>query len=234
MRLYLTSSPTGDLDGKYIPEGLDNRNGFLDDLRSVWRDNSRCLMITAFPDDYDACDEMRSFFENAVRRSALSISCFDIWDGRTVNTDRELLHSYDVVFLGGGHVPTQNAFFRKLGLRDKIQSFDGIIIGISAGTMNCADTVYAEPELPGEAVDPYYERFIQGLGLTDTNVLPHHQLVRDNYLDGMKLFEDIVFNDSYGRRIISIPDGSYIVEENGWSEIRGEYWVISDGNMSRG
>jgi len=31
--------------------------------------------------------------------------------------------------------------------------------------MNCADTVYAQPEEPGEAVDPDYQRFIPGLGL---------------------------------------------------------------------
>lgn len=33
--------------------------------------------------------------------------------------------------------------------------------------MNCADTVYAQPEEPGEAVDPDYQRFIPGLGADD-------------------------------------------------------------------
>ena len=71
-----------------------------------------------------------------------------------------MLCAYDVIFLGGGHVPTQNAFFHRIGLREKIRNFDGIVIGISAGSMNSADVVYAQPELPGEAADESYQRFL--------------------------------------------------------------------------
>ena len=68
-------------------------------------------------------------------------------------------------------------------------------MGISAGHMNCAEIVYAQPEMPGEAVDPDYRRFIPGLGLTKYNILPHYQAVKDDYVDGMRLFEDITFRD---------------------------------------
>ena len=52
--------------------------------------------------------------------------------------------------------------------------------------MNCADTVYAGPELEGEAIDPLYERWITGLGLTDINIFPHFQSLKDDYLDADK------------------------------------------------
>ena len=39
----------------------------------------------------------------------------------------------------GGHVPTQNAFYHRLRLR----AFSGLVIAWSAGSMNCAETVYA-------------------------------------------------------------------------------------------
>ena len=93
-----------------------------------------------------------------------------------------------MVILGGGHVPTEKAFFDEIGLRDALlkgddrnaNGWDGIVMGISAGSMNCADIVYAQPEMPGEAADPSYQKFIQGLGLTDVNVLPHYQAVKND------------------------------------------------------
>ena len=64
-------------------------------------------------------------------------------------------------------------------------------IAWSAGSMNCADIVYAGPEFEGEAVDPLYERWITGLGITNINVFPHFQSLKDEYLDGLRLIEDI-------------------------------------------
>ena len=55
--------------------------------------------------------------------------------------------------------------------------------------MNAAGTVYAVPELDGEAADPSYRRFISGLGLTKTMILPHYQACRNDVIDGLRLFE---------------------------------------------
>ena len=232
MVLFLTSSPTGDLDGAYVPDGIDTRSGFLDMLRERWKQPSRGVIISAFPDNFPANDEMRGFFEDACIRSGLGLSCFDVWDFRTEDTSRERLMSYDVIFLGGGHVPTQNAFFAELSLREKLQGFDGIVIGISAGSMNCAELVYASPEEPGEAVDPDYRRFFPGLGLTRTNVLPHYQLVKDDIKDGIPLFSAIVLPDSRGREFVILPDGSFVLEENGTRGIYGPHHIVSNGFMS--
>lgn len=233
MHLFLTSSPTGDLDGRYVSDGFDNRNGFARKVRELWKEGSKVLMITAFPDDKQANEDMKNFFREAVNRTNLSCELFDLWDADILDYDysREKLHSYDVIILGGGHVPTQNSFFGRLNLREKISGFEGIVIGISAGTMNCADEVYAQPEEQGEATDPIYTRFIQGLGITNTNVLPHYQLVKNNYLDGLHLFNEISIPDSKGRRFVALIDGSYVYENNGKSTVYGEAYLLDDGNM---
>ena len=231
MTVFLTSSPTGDLDGKYQVSGLDNRSGFLDELRSLWPEGARCLMITAFPDDDAANDEMRSFFHNAVITSGLSCRCFNIFDGRTDLSLADTIPGYDVIFLGGGHVPTQREFFRRLSLRQRLKGFGGIIIGISAGTMNCAGEVYSMPELDGESVDPAYERFFPGLGLTDINVIPHYQMTYGTYLDGKHLYEDIILPDSAGRRFLCLPDGSYVCVRDGEAAIHGPHRWIVDGEF---
>ena len=130
-------------------------------------------------------------------------------------------------------MPTQKAFFDEIGLRDALQEWDGIVMGISAGSMNCAVVVYAQPEMPGEASDSSYQKFIRGLGLTDINVLPHYQAVKDDRVDGLRLMEDITYPDSFGRTFYAIVDGSYVLQTEDRKEIRGEAYRIADGKISR-
>ena len=138
-----------------------------------------------------------------------------------------------MILLCGGHVPTENKFMQMIRLKDRIQGFEGIVIGISAGSMNCAKTVYATPELKGEAVDPNYERYIEGLGLTDINVLPHLQYIKTVTLDGMNMVEDIAFEDSKKKEIYGLVDGSYILVKDGKSILYGEAYLIKDGKMEQ-
>lgn len=231
MILFLTSSPTGPLDGSYHVDGLDPKNNLTENLRKYWKEGARCLIITAAPDSFERNDEMTAFFHQALEQSGFAVSQFDLWDGRTADTSREKLHSYDVIFLGGGHVPTQNEFFSRIHLRESIQGFDGIVIGISAGSMNSADVVYAQPELPGEAVAAGYQRYLTGLNLTKTMILPHYQMVKYNYLDGMRLFDDITYGDSFGKTFLVLPDGSYLMSEDGRESVWGEAYQIINAKL---
>ena len=99
--------------------------------------------------------------------------------------------------------------------------------------MNGAELVYAQPEEEGEAIDPAYLRFLPGLGLTKVMLLPHYQEVKDDVLDGLRLFEEITYPDSMGRCFYAIPDGSYLFIENGREELRGEAYRIRDGLLKQ-
>jgi len=233
MLVFLTSSPTGPLDGSRKVTGLDKKNYFVENLRKYWKPGAKNLMITATPDAYEQNDEMISFFENAVKTDGFTCAPFEVWDSRTKDFSKEKLHSYDVIWLGGGHVPTQNRFFEEIGLREKIEGFAGIVIGISAGTMNAADIVYVQPEHEGEALDLDFKRFIKGLNLTKTQILPHYQMVKDWYLDGMRLYDDITYGDSYGREFLVLEDGSYLMIRNGEESVWGNAYIISDGQIQK-
>lgn len=230
--VFLTSSPFGPLDNSRYVEGFDPMNSFPENLAERWPDDARCLVISAFPAEPDRCDEMRESMEQDILTSGFPLSCLDIWDDRTDEFSPQSLMSYDVVFLGGGHVPTENAFFQRIDLRESMRSYEGIVIGISAGTMNSANIVYAQPELDGEAVDPSYSRFLYGLGLTELNILPHYQMVKNFTLDGMRLYEDITYADSCGHRFLVLPDGSYVIGENGAEFVWGEAYVLADGVLT--
>jgi len=233
MIICLTSSPSGPLG---VPNDgwLDEKNGFVENLKKYWKPEMKGLIIAASPDQYERNDEMCDFFTRAFRNSGVPVSgSFEVWDYRCVDRiSQTWLQQYDVVMLSGGHVPTEHAYFQKIHLRELLEGYEGIILGVSAGTMNSAEVVYAQPEEPGESVDPDFKRFITGLGLTRINVLPHYQMIKDFYLDGKRLMEDITYPDSFGRRFIALEDGSYILIADGVSRLYGRAHLISDGKIS--
>lgn len=231
MIVFLTSSPTGPLDNSRVVDGIDDKNSFAENLRRYWNGELKALYITAMPSEPEINEEIRRGMTETFTRRGFCFNCFDIWDDRTEDYSEKVLHSYDLIILGGGHVPTQNAFFQKIGLREKIQGFGGVIIGISAGTMNSADVVYAQPELEGEAVNPEYQRYLTGLNLTRIQVLPHYQMIKNFKLDGLRVFEDITYADSVGKAFVALPDGSYILGKNGTETIWGEAYLIKDGEI---
>ena len=235
MILFLTSSPVGIYRSQepLSYRGFNPANGMVDKLRHFWVEDARCMLISAFPREYELNDRMRADFAGILADTALPCSCMDLCDERNGLQRAAELHSYDFIILGGGHVPTQNDFFRRIGLAEQFQGYRGMVMGISAGTMNCARTVYAQPEMPGEATDPGYRRFIPGLGLTEYNILPHYHAVKHDLVDGLRLMEDITYPDSRGRTFYALTDGSYLLQIDGRAEIRGEAYRIRNGCFSQ-
>lgn len=230
----LTSSLGGStkVNGTRVPSVLIQHNGLLDSLKSIWTQNANVLIICADPSDYHKNDSVCNCLKKSLPMSGLSISRIDKCDGRNPNVVDDL-GSIDVLVLAGGHVPTQNKFMKQLHLRERLQGYNGIIVAWSAGSMNCADIVYAGPELEGEASDPLYKRWISGLGLTDINIFPHFQSLKDDHLDGMRLIEDITFADSIGHELIALNDGSYIMIDEGKTTLYGEAYMIKDGQQQQ-
>ena len=99
--------------------------------------------------------------------------------------------------------------------------------------MNTADVVYSQPEEEGEAVDPTFEKFLCGLGLTQTMLIPHYQNTKDNILDGKRIFEDVTYPDSIGREFIAICDGSYLYSDGANEMICGEAYLIKSSSLVR-
>lgn len=233
MTVFLTSHIGGSIkkDGQRIPASLITDNNLVKNLKNRWPQRAKVLFIAANPKDIEKSESYRNAFLYAFPFHGMEIGTYAVCDCRN-EIAVEQLSDFDVIILSGGHVPTQNIFFQHIGLKEKLDSYNGMIIGISAGTMNCADIVYAHPELQGEAVDPEYQRFIPGLGLTKRMILPHYQSIKDDVLDDLRVFEDIAYPDSYGREFYALNDGSYVISENGVEILYGEAYRIKDGQIS--
>ena len=229
MKVYLTSSPCIDGANRAI---LNNQNSFLTRLRADLPENPRCLFVASSPDDSDATCRFGAEMFCAFAEAGIHFSHYDILDRQNEEFAAELVMDSNFIILAGGHVPTQNAFFNEIGLEVLLQDYEGVIMGISAGSMNAASVVYMQPEDPGES-DPEFVRFAPGLGLTYANICPHYQKVKDMILDGKRLFEDITYPDSEGNCFFALPDGSYLrIDEDG-TLLFGEGYLICDGQLEQ-
>jgi len=235
MILFMTSSPCDDNvpAGIFLPCIFDTNNCFVDNLRSCWKPDSRLVVVCSDAYNFPLNDEMCDTFTKCFRYHGLTASSSILLDSRNERDAGSIIALSDVILLGGGHVPTQNEFFKRIGLRAFLREYTGMIIGVSAGSMNCKDVVYAQPELPGESTDPEYQRFIPGLNLSKIQILPHYQMVKDNILDGKRLYEDITFSDSFGHSFYALIDGSYVMRKDDSYTLWGEGYLIRDGHISQ-
>lgn len=228
MKLFLTSSP---FDGHGEP--VNPMNHFSERLCDAAKQTRRALFITSDPANPGFTKEFSFDVCKTLELTGIVFDEYRILDNRTITHAGEWVSDSDFIILAGGHVPTQNRFFHQIGLRELMQQFHGVVFGISAGSMNCADVVYAQPELKGEGTDPAYQKFLQGLGLTNCMLLPHYQYTKTCSLDGKKLFEEITYPDSMGQTFYAIPDGSYLYAEGGIQKICGEAYLIQDGTCRK-
>ena len=230
MILYLTSSPCVIGADRAL---LTPKNGFLNHLKADLGPGKNCLYIASSPDDPAANRRYSWDLYNAFAEEGMLFREMRVLQRDNAQNAASLIQWSDLIILAGGHVPTQNNFFQDLNLRDLLRGYNGVIIGISAGTMNCAREVYAQPEMAGESLDPDYKRFVPGLDLTEIQILPHYQQVKNDILDGKRLYEDITFEDSRGHNFLVLPDGSYVCVRSGVTMLHGEAYRLSDRKMRR-
>ena len=227
MTVFMTSSPCIIGAERAI---LSPANGFIDNLKASLPPKPRALFVCSNPDTPGETDNFGRDICGAIVEAGIAVSKWTVLDGRNEKDAQLLIWQSDLIVLAGGHVPTQNLFFQKIGLAKLLKNYQGVILGISAGSMNCARRVYAQPEEPGES-RPDFRRFYPGLGLSEINILPHYQQVKDRMIDGKRLFEDVTYIDSIGNNFLSLVDGSYVLERGGETTLYGEAYAMTDGKF---
>ena len=222
MVVFITASPFIDGAERAL---LNPDNQFLERMYAVLPPNPRALFVTSNPDDHTGTCRFGADVFCAFAEAGITFSKYTVLDGTNAQSAKKLVHSSDLIIFAGGHVPTQNAFLNAIRMRELLKDFHGVIMGISAGSMNLANPVYVQPEEEGES-SPDFQRFAPGLGVTRYQILPHYQKVKDNILDGKRLYEDITFADSMGHTFFALPDGSYILCDEDGETLFGEAYRI--------
>lgn len=233
MVLYLTSSfiPYQE-PGSYQKMEPEECYGFFKDLKKEWPDSANILFVPADPSKEKENECQIKCVLDAFESTDLPVTEVKTLSESSGQALPGLIAWSDVIYLGGGHAPTQLAFMKRIGLKDALKDYKGIVIGLSAGSINCAYNAYLMPELEGEAKDPNYVRFSEGLDLTNIEIIPHAKCLKNTTVDGLRCIEDIAIPDSFGSRFYLIEDGSYFKAKNGKTSFKGVGEVIEDGKIS--
>ena len=134
MIVLMTSSPCDDNvpAGVSLPCIFDRSNAFIENLQSCWKPDSRLVVVCSDAYNFPLNDEMCDTFTKCFRYHGLSVSKSVMLDSRNERDAERIIALSDVVLLGGGHVPTQNEFFARIGLRTLLREYTGVIIGVVA------------------------------------------------------------------------------------------------------
>ena len=208
---------------------IDNTNHFIDRLKSLKDKWKSFVMVCSNPDGYDKTDEYTKIFTEAFNLDGFCIENISVIDHRFKGDLEKTIFSADVVFLTGGHTPTQNKYLKEIKLDEILARYNGIVIGQSAGSMNLAKTVYAPPDSPEDLTEDFQPTF-SGVGLTDIRIMPHMAGAFDDNVDGKgKSTYDYCIEDSIKYPMYGIYDYGFIEIHGSKATAYGKTLLIKNG-----
>lgn len=209
--IYLTSNVGSyqKVNGKMVSTPMNNENGFVDNLKKDLPEEINFTFVASSPSKVEITDMFATLVKQAFELDGFVVKEFNvIHDGFKGDIAKTILNS-DVVFLSGGHVGTQNQFFKDIKLSYVLLKYKGVLIGQSAGSMNSSVEVYDQPVTEEEFYDPNFKVLKKGLGLTNIKVMPHMNMAKEEELCGMTTYE-LCLKDSKTIPHYGIVDGGYI------------------------
>ncbi len=188
--------------------------------QKISKRNKFAFVASEFEKIHEKTDKYFHFFLNMFESAGIHFGEAYVIDGR-MRTDeaQKRLAEADVVWLSGGDTPTQFRYFKEYGLDTVIKQHDGIIIGMSAGSINMAKT-----SICTLSCGHFKQEIYEGLACVDISVEPH--FIRDKVSD-----ELIDLSKKY--TIYGLCDDSFIVCSGETIEFYGAIYKLSLGNIER-
>lgn len=200
-------------------------NGFSGNVaellnNKITKRNKFAFVASEFEKMHEKTDRYCMLFLNMFEAIGIHFDEIHTVDGRmTVEEAKKSVTEADVVWLAGGDTPTQFNYLKKYGLDSIIKNHEGVIIGMSAGAINMAETAICTLSCGHHKQEIY-----SGLGCVDISVEPH--FVRSKVSDELMEL-------SKKHLIYGLCDESVIVCSGGKYEFIGEIYRLCDGNIEQ-
>lgn len=200
-------------------------NGFPDDFSRLLRTYIKTGMNLAFvasefENIYEKTDWYCNHFLKMFSDCGITFGCVDVIDSRiSKETAQDTIRNADVLWLAGGDTPTQFAYLESYGLIPYIRKQKGVIIGMSAGSINMAKTAVCTLTCKHNKLEIY-----EALGLVEFSVEPH--LDKDNITD-----ELIALSEEYP--LYGICDDGAIICTEGKTSYIGDVFLIDNRCITR-
>ncbi|MDE6200855.1 MAG: Type 1 glutamine amidotransferase-like domain-containing protein [Clostridiales bacterium] len=237
MVIFLTSllrTHYYDDNGGRVPVALGDQNGILTNIRKYLKGTDKLVVVANNPDATADNDEKLACVGESFRLTGLGFKENIMLDGRNGDGAKRIVSGANIVILCGGKCVCQGKFFESIGLKDILKQFDGIVIGISAGSMVLCRAV---PNFPEEIADLADPRWFDGMGFVDGLLIPHYDGQTDSYqfpCEDFDIAKDYILPMSKGRKMIGLPNDSYIlIDKDGNKRFYGDVYEIADGKSKK-
>lgn len=195
-------------------------NGFTDDFRSLLKTHVKLkkdfvFVASEFENIHEKTDWYCSHFLKMFSDCELTFGNVTVIDSRIPKkTAQDVIRNADVLWLAGGDTPTQFAYLKSYGLIPCIQEQKGVIIGMSAGSINMAKTAVCTLTCGHSELAVY-----EALGLVEFSVEPHFD--KDNITE-----ELLSLSEKYP--LYGMCDESAVVCVEGTKSYLGNVYMISN------
>jgi len=175
------------------------------------------VFITACPVEYQQNDEDSAGMHGMFVEYGIGFERFCVVDARMDPADaQKWAREADCFFLmGGGVCAEQMQLMREKGIYDIVRDGPGMVLGVSAGSMNMGKTTVDI----WESLEPY-----EGLGFADITMIGHFDY---NDTERLRLETEV----SMERPVCAMEDESAIFIRNGKVDIIGTIHKIEKGNI---
>lgn len=200
-------------------------NGFTDDFKSVLKTYIKvgmnfAFVASEFENIYEKTDWYCNKFLKMFSDCGITFDSVNVIDGRmTKETAQDMVRNSDVLWLAGGDTPTQFTYFESYGLIPCIREQKGVIIGMSAGSINMAKTAICTLTCDHNELKIY-----EALGLVEFSVEPHFD--KDNITE-----ELFVLSEKYPLYGIC-DDGAIVCTEDNTLHL-GDVFMIDHRHVTQ-
>lgn len=222
--IFMTSGPSFSYKnekGNNVAIKLENKE-LVDNLKKEIEDYNNILLVCSSPDDYEKNDKYSQIIVKSLSLSGFKFNMSDVLDSRNALFARSLILNSDLVVFMGGNPLEQISFFNDIEMKDILKRYKGVLLGVSAGTMNMADKAYCSKD--GDVENSVYYK---GLGLTDINVEPHFDVN-----DEVRI-KEVLLKDSGNKPFIALPNESFIVCKKEECKLYGDAYYFSEGKYTK-
>lgn len=220
--LFLTSGPNFYKKGKYdlLSDRVNNKDLIIE-LKRELKGFSNLVFVCSNPEDYESTEKYSMAIAKSLSLVGIKFNMIDMIDSRNWLFSRSLISNADLVILLGGDTLLQMEFFNDIELADKLKKCRGVILSISAGTINMAKKAYCSKDKHNETT--YYK----GLGLTNINIEPHFDV------NDKKRINDILLEDSKKQSFVALHDDSFIIAKGNSARIFGPAYYFKNGEYKK-
>lgn len=205
----------------YLFSDISKEQGFneiqREYLKKDIKNNDTIVFIATTFDDYEKND---LYYNNLIKH----FKNIDITFNKAYLIDNRVAKDYilksNIIFLMGGDTKKQIDSVKEYDLFEILKSKEGIILGVSAGSMNQSSRVVYKNDYNNYVIEDY-----EGLGYIDINIYPHLDFNNIDYLKE-------VFEVSNYTKTVALPNDSFIRIENNNIDFVGEYYTIQNSKIT--